>query len=878
MSSPILERLNAALTGRYHVVREIGEGGMATVFLADDLRHDRKVALKVLRPDVAAVVGAERFLVEIKTTARLQHPRILPLFDSGQAASFLFYVMPYVEGETLRQRLNEKRQLPVDDAVRIATQVAEALEYAHRQGIIHRDIKPGNVLLAGGDALVADFGIARALGASSGRLTETGLSLGTPQYMSPEQATGDASTGPETDIWSLGCVLYEMLAGEPPHRGSTPQAILGSIVAGVVDSVSTRRPTTPPNVASAVQRALERVPSDRFESAGDFKAALADASFRYGVAPVRRRWVPVAAAAGVAYALGMATWLLLGFGRTEPPAPVRFVIPDVGSGSLGRALSISPDGSVVAHGTGSTPLVLRRLADFGSPTQLGTEAAQQPFFSPDGQWVGHFQGISQGVHKVPIDGGPATLLAAGTGARAVGGSWGSDGTIVFATTSGLYRVSADGGEPHLLKEPDRSRGELYYAWPLMLPRSRAVLYTVVSDRTESDGDATIVCLDLVSGDVEVVLTGGSGARLTSTGHLIYSAEGGALHAVEFDPASCAVRGERVALGIEGIAVGRGWGADFDVSPGGTLVYLLADQEPGFLVWLDRSGQEEQIGAPRRAYTYVRLSPDGQRIAVDVGSPGARDIYILDVQTGGSLRLTNEPGEEFFAHWSIAGDSIYFSSNQLGGTFDIFRRAADGTGPAELVLQTGSAQMLSDVMRDGSLVVSESRTGGSVFDLTMLRRGATDGPEALLATASAEYNAVVAPDGELVAYQSNATGQYEVYVSPLVGASRARWKVSIDGGEKPLWSARGDTVFFRSRADSMMAAALERTADGAVRVGVASALFHMRTGSAFGLVSGRQWDLSSGDGRFVIPRRPPGRDSGMRVVLGWTQELLQAMER
>ena len=221
MSDPIT-RLNAALEGRYRIERELGEGGMATVYLADDIKHERKVALKVLKPELAAIVGAERFLTEIKTTANLTHPHILPLHDSGEADSFLFYVMPFVEGETLRDHINREKQLPVDEAVRIATAVANALDHAHRHKVIHRDIKPANILLQDGEPVVADFGIALAVGAAGGtRLTETGLSLGTPHYMSPEQATGDQTVGPATDTYALGCVLYEMLVGEPPYSGST---------------------------------------------------------------------------------------------------------------------------------------------------------------------------------------------------------------------------------------------------------------------------------------------------------------------------------------------------------------------------------------------------------------------------------------------------------------------------------------------------------------------------------------------------------------------------------------------------------------------------------------------------------------------------------
>ncbi|MEJ2206305.1 MAG: serine/threonine-protein kinase, partial [Gemmatimonadota bacterium] len=266
-------RLTAALEGRYTIERQLGEGGMATVYLARDVKHNRNVALKVLKPELAAVVGAERFLAEIETTANLQHPNILPLYDSGEADSFLYYVMPYVEGETLRDRLDRERQLPVDEAVRIATAAAAALDFAHQHGVVHRDIKPGNILFQAGQPVVGDFGIALAVGAGGGaRLTETGLSVGTPYYMSPEQATGDQNVGARSDIYSLGCVLYEMLVGDPPYLGSTAQAVLGQIISGEPVTTIDKRATVPAHVDAAIRKALEKVPADRFATAADMSA------------------------------------------------------------------------------------------------------------------------------------------------------------------------------------------------------------------------------------------------------------------------------------------------------------------------------------------------------------------------------------------------------------------------------------------------------------------------------------------------------------------------------------------------------------------------------------------------------------------------------
>ena len=334
--------------------------------LADDVKHERKVALKVLRPELAAVVGAERFLGEIKTTANLQHPHILPLFDSGEADGFLFYVMPYVEGETLRDRINREKQLPVDEAVRITTGVANALDYAHRHKVIHRDIKPANILLQDGEPVVADFGIALAVGAAgSNRLTETGLSLGTPYYMSPEQATGDQVVGSSTDTYALGSVLYEMLTGEPPFPGSTAQAVLGKIIAGEPVSAAKYRPAVPANVDGAVRRALEKLPADRFTSAQEFVRALGDEHFRYGEAGVGVAGARLAGAGGgpvtgpwnrISVALAGATLLLavaLGWALLRAPTPgpvVRSSLTFLEGQEPGEApylvnLTLSPDGS-----------------------------------------------------------------------------------------------------------------------------------------------------------------------------------------------------------------------------------------------------------------------------------------------------------------------------------------------------------------------------------------------------------------------------------------------------------------------------------------------------------------------------------------------------
>src|SRR5215218_9466473 len=400
----ILSRLQGALTDRYRIEREIGAGGMATVYLAQDLRHDRRVALKLLRPELSAVIGAERFLAEIKLTANLQHPHILPLFDSGAADGFLFYVMPYVEGESLRSRLTREKQLPVPDAVRIATEVASALDYAHRHGVVHRDIKPENILLHDGRALVADFGIALAASKAGGnRMTETGMSLGTPHYMSPEQAMGEREITARSDVYAIGVVLYEMLTRDPPFTGSTAQAIVARVLTETPRPILPQRHTIPPAIETAVLTALEKLPADRFGSAAQFSEALAGRgstpAARTAVMPAasaivatanRRVQLGLLAAAVVAAAVAAWGWFRPG----EAPTVNRFSLYLPAEQALapvntsGNRVAISPDGKRIVYSGPAqrgTQLWVREHDQLTSTPVPGTENAGTPFFSPDGR-------------------------------------------------------------------------------------------------------------------------------------------------------------------------------------------------------------------------------------------------------------------------------------------------------------------------------------------------------------------------------------------------------------------------------------------------------------------------------------------------------------
>ena len=514
MSDPAI-RLNVALEGRYAIERELGEGGMATVYLADDLKHERKVALKVLKPELAAVVGAERFLAEITTTANLTHPHILPLHDSGETDGFLFYVMPFVEGESLREKLNREHQLPVDEAFQIATNVAEALDYAHRQGVIHRDIKPGNVLLIDGKPVISDFGIALAVGAAGqGRLTETGLSLGTPHYMSPEQATGDQAVGATTDIYALGCVLYEMLVGEPPYTGSTAQAILGKIIVGEPASVTEQRASVPANVDAALRKALEKLPADRFTGAQDFARALSDAGFRHGeeaagvAAAGRGLWNPLSIALG---ALALVSTLGLGWSLLRPEQArnvtrLELAVSDTLTPDRGVGLAFSPDGTRIAFGAvssgGTRRLYLRELAQLSSNPIPGTEGASNPRFSPDGQFLA-FTGQGR-LRTVLLTGSPPVTLVPDSVPNPNSGlAWGPDGMIYFRKVDrGIWRVPASGGEQEELTT--LSLREIAHAWPEVLPNGRGILLTVLGASSEA---ADVTVLSLETGELRPLFQG-----------------------------------------------------------------------------------------------------------------------------------------------------------------------------------------------------------------------------------------------------------------------------------------------------------------------------------------------------------------------------------
>jgi len=909
MTTTVIERVNAALSGRYRVERGLGEGGMATVYLARDEKHNRNVALKVLKPELAAIVGGDRFLTEIETTANLQHPHILPLFDSGEADGFLYYVMPYVEGETLRARLHREHQLPVEEAVRIATNVAEALDYAHRHGVIHRDIKPANILLQDGKPVVSDFGIALAVGmAGGGRLTETGLSLGTPHYMAPEQATGDVTVGPASDLYALGCVLYEMLAGEPPHNATTAQAVLAKMLTGEVIPVTERRHTVPPNVAAAVRKALERLPADRFASGADLCRALSDPGFRYGEvagvggpgAPgVSTRWRTVALAAGVLAVASTAVALTGGLGSSaDEPArrTTRVTLVAARTGEPRPLLSpvaISPDGRHVAYlGTeGGRVSVYRRALDrlgsvpiSGSAPLAGTDALPLTF-SPDGRSLA-FGGTDGVVRRVPIDGGGIVPMAH-TGTVPLGMSWSEPYGVVMGMFAfddverALTHVTLADTTVQRLVEPADS---VMQHDPWVLPGGEFALYTHhsrPSGRGRRPGALGVISLGdrtIETHELDPEPDGVAALVGVAEGVLLYFDRTRTLMAVGFDEDRRRPVGRSVP--VPGVPTGA-WFAD--LARDGTLVMAVGSSEVELSIVNDRGNEITALSEEPFQGAAPRFSPDGARLAVaGVSAQDELELWTYDLATGPlTLLAMNLPLR--MAAWT--GDSrrllvpIGFDRERQGRDREIWSRAADASDQPRVEWEMDAQVWVVEPAPDGgslALVVSTSDDPTTpAYDIVIRP---LEGDTALVPFAAGPANEVAprfSPDGRWLAYASNESGRYEVYARPFPGPG-GRVQVSDAGGGAPVWSADGNRLFYRDDSGLVAATVDSGGASTPLRVVSRARLFEADLLGGLGDYAAT-YDVHPDGQRFAIAR-PVGAGTEIVLWLDWLDEVKALLER
>ena len=810
-----IARLTEALADRYRIDREIGAGGMATVYLARDLKHDRQVALKVLKPELGAVLGVERFLSEIKVTANLQHPNLLPLFDSGEAAGLLFYVMPYVEGESLRARLDREKQLPMDEAIRLAVAVASALSYAHERGVIHRDLKPENILIQAGQPVIADFGIALAVSNAGGaRVTQTGLSLGTPQYMSPEQAAGDRTIDGRSDIYSLAAVTYEMIGGEPPHSGTSAQAIIAKLMSAAPQPLSALRSTAPQHVVAAVNMALAKLPADRFATAAAFADALQrPGTLAYTAAETaaerkRTRFAVAGWAAGAIAVLALAGGFFAGR-RSAPEAPARLVQfatdqPDsVTSNSrcCGRALALSPDGlTLVFVGTksgGAGALYRRSLGRLDAERIPGTEGGATPFFSPDGRWVGF--AADGKLRKVSLSGGPAVPIIAADQVSLA--SWGDGDVIVYAEKKRLWTVPAGGGKARALTSPDSSTAHLY---PFMLPGGRSALVSIrVSGSSLESSRIGIVQLE--SGKVDTI---GFGTRAEyASGYLVFAGADNTLMAQPFDAGRGKVTGPAVAI-VARVKLAGSTNHEFTVSASGALAFSPAGGLEGETFRIaSLGGARTLLPLPGRNNVNLEdpaISPDGRlilfRIATNssVGlerseTSGQPDLWLLNRQQGTVERFTVGGGAA--PVWSPDGKRVAYTVGDSGnvGPAGIYVRAADQTGAPQLVLK-GKTLFAGSWTPDGrTLVFQSTGRANTKSDIGAITIGDSVA-RWLVASEFSEVHPQLSPGGRWLAYASDRTGRSEVYVQPMTGPGGAS-QVSTEGGNSPRWSSDGHTLYY-----------------------------------------------------------------------------------
>jgi len=813
-----VERLNSSLTGRYLIEREIGRGGMATVYLARDLRHDRRVALKLLLAELGAILGPERFLSEIRVTANLQHPNLLPLFDSGEADGRLFYVMPFVEGESLRHRLVREKQLPIDEALRITGACASALDYAHRNHVVHRDLKPENILLSAGQPVIADFGIALAVSNAGGaRITQSGLSLGTPQYMSPEQAAGDRDVDGRSDIYSLACVLYEMLTGDPPHTGSTVQAVIAKVLVEKPRSARSQRERIPEHVDAAIERALAKIPADRWATADEFSQALTDASMtsaaraisasrtapmssaqRARAAGTIRRFVWPAIAGIAVMIAGAALWKL---GSTPPPKSITFVEPMPPNANLAiepSQVAFAPDGRSIVYSVivgGSRRLYIRSLASPSARELPGTDDAIVLFFSPDSKWVA-FATEAGMLFKVPVRGGPPVQIGRTPALR--GGAWSPAGEILLGSDSGLYRISAAGGPAELLTKRDIAKGEQSHVQPMFLPDGRTFAFRVEISTSRANDQLAVGSMD-EKGYKLLGVRGGNPLGFFG-GKLIYGRPGGAIAAIPFDARGRKTSGESSTI-LEDVSVWAGAAASF--AQDGSLIYVKSSNASQLIV-TDERAVSAGARAPPRRYTRPRFSPEGTRVAVDIGSAGTNraDVWVYDIKSDVLSRVTSQ-STSHTPEWTPDGTRLFYVRDG-----EIWQVPADGSGSEERFFSARTAVREIALPPSGKLAVFrvvDPRTRSDLWLLPLDSGVAQLKPSPLLTSVFNEYGARISPDGRWLTYVSDESGRNQVYVRPFPGPG-PRVQISANGGVEPAWTANGSRIIYRA-PDKFVAASL-----------------------------------------------------------------------
>jgi eukaryotic-like serine/threonine-protein kinase len=894
--------------GPYEILSALGAGGMGEVYRARDTTLGRQVAIKVL-PEAFAQDAERlaRFEREAKTLASLNHPHIAQIYGLEKSSGVQALVMELVEGEDLSQRI-ARGPMPLDEALPIARQIAEALEAAHEQGVIHRDLKPANIKITpDGVVKVLDFGLAKLAHphataghadvtasptiTSPAKMTGVGVILGTAAYMAPEQAKG-READKRSDIWAFGCVLYEMLTGRRPFDGEDVSDTLANVLK-IDPDWSVLPSEIPPAIRTLLQSCLTK---DRGRRVADIStalfvlekgASLAPPAGTVSAAPLPRRplWRRVAALTAGALVAGIvagaSVWVAMRPPDPAPPRVSRLALAPTGTAALtingvDRDLAITPDGSRLVYvGNRSTQLFVRAL-DALESVAVYTGAPRGPFVSPDGQWIG-FTDSNTVLKKVAVTGGPAVTLATLDGSTPRGATWAPDETIIYATsnaTTGLQRIAVAGGPTTVLTRPDRAQGEADHLWPEMLPGGRAALFTVTAVTGGLDA-AQVAVLDLQTGMRTVLVRGGSHAHYVPSGHLVYAAAG-TLRAVPFDLAALETRGTPVPVPVVPAVVTTPTGAvDAVVAGDGTLAYVAGGVAgtSRTLVWVDRQGRETPIPAPARAYVYPRLSPDGTRIAVFAGDQEL-DLWVWDLGRTTLTRATFAPGFDIYAEWTPDGRRVIFSSERAG-VRNLFWQAADGTGAVERLSESPNVQNLSAVSPDGRLLIFTETAPNTGDDVMQMALDGTRRVTPLVQSPFAERNGVVSPDGRWLAYEANDSGRVEISVRPFPEVNSGRWQVSTAGGTRPLWARSGQELFYVAPTGALMRLGAERGPSWAATT--PTPLVKERSFTNPGAFIGRTYDISSDGQRFLMINEGGGSDQTaappqLIVVQHWVEEL------
>jgi serine/threonine-protein kinase len=886
--------------GPYSIVSSLGSGGMGEVYRARDATLDREVAIKVL-PSLftSDPLRIERFEREARLLASLNHPNIATIHGIERGRGIHALILELVEGETLADRLRStstrsKRRggLPLADAVSIARQIADALEVAHEKGIVHRDLKPANVMIRlDGVVKLLDFGLAK------GRMVDQhgGVIAGTASYMSPEQARGEP-VDRRADMWAFGCVLYEMLSGRRAFGGHSTSDVLAAVLEGEPD-FDALPADTPDGCRRLLRRALTKDPRNRLRDVAEARLELVEgtadvsawgpesdtprsaAARHASEAEMRtRRGIRILLPLGIgvsALAIGLT---LYGTVDRQSPAAPKIVsrlellpresaplLIGATSGMVGVGnIAISPEGAPTrfAYLTNGG-VAVRSLDQLETRViEAGRGLTSHLFFSRDGRWIGY---IDDGLRKVSVDGGPSILLArVGAGATA---TWGEH-AIIVADVNGLFKVSPDGGAPERISGATFGSHE-QPAFPEILPQDSAVLFTVIATRTISPVTAAtapgarIEAIDLRTGARRIVVRGGGRPRYISAGHLIYGS-GDAIKAVPFDAARLEARGDPTH-------VADGGASSFAVSREGTLVYRSDDgAKRRTLVWVDRDGREEDLGAPPGDYILPRVSSDGFRVALDVGRPD-RNIWVWDIRRKRLDLVTLNPAEDGWPRWSPDGHWLFFASTRDGSVPNIYRQAADGGGSAVRVISSELVQHPLGFAPDGKLLIGERAPDNGLGDIVAYSFD-TRRVEPVI-TGGDEGAGAVSPDGRWISYESRESGQWEVHVRPYPKTDGGPWKVSRNGGRQAVWSRDARELFYRDYGGALIAVPVPpgpRFLPGEQVTILPANTIYAGSGAA---ITSRTYDVSPDGSRFLMIRiGNDNRRNSLIVVQNWSEEL------